>query len=96
MRTAENIYKRKDGYWEGRYKNGYKENRKVHYKSVYAKKYTECKEKRNELENKASLPPDKKKITIDDLFKMYIVHIRKESTLSTYHNLYYKDRKSVV
>ncbi len=42
-RRGDNIHKRKDGRWEGRYKNGYKLDGSVKYSSVYAKTYTECK-----------------------------------------------------
>lgn len=46
MRRGENIYQRKDKRWEARYKIGYNsETQKAIYKSVYAKSYTEVKEK---------------------------------------------------
>ena len=44
-RRGENIYKRKDGRWEGRYIKGRKPNRKPIYGYVYAKKYNECRER---------------------------------------------------
>lgn len=44
-RRGENIYKRKDGRWEGRYKAGYNVNGKVKYRSVYAKSYQAVKDK---------------------------------------------------
>lgn len=44
-RRGDNIHKRKDGRWEGRYKSGYKSNGDVKYSSVYARSYTECKNK---------------------------------------------------
>ena len=44
-RRGENIYKRKDGRWEGRYKCEFNSNGKVQYRSVYAKTYQEVKEK---------------------------------------------------
>lgn len=44
-RTGENIYKRKDGRWEGRFIHSYGENGKAKYKYVYAKTYTEVKAK---------------------------------------------------
>ena len=44
-KTGENIRKRKDGRWEGRYKAGRSPDGKVRYRSVYAKTYTEVKEK---------------------------------------------------
>lgn len=44
-RKGENIRKRKDGRWEGRYKRGVKENGTPDYGSVYGKTYKEVKEK---------------------------------------------------
>ncbi len=43
-RRGENIYKRKDGRWEGRYIKEYVEG-KAHYRAVYAKSYREAKNK---------------------------------------------------
>ena len=45
MRTGQNIYKRKDGRWEGRYFSGYNSNGRIKYTSIYAKSYGEVKEK---------------------------------------------------
>ncbi len=44
-RKGENIYKRKDGRWEGRYIAGRIEGGKARYQSVYGKTYLETKEK---------------------------------------------------
>ncbi len=44
-RRGENIRKRKDGRWEGRYKSGIDKNGKNRYMSVYGKTYSEVKEK---------------------------------------------------
>jgi integrase len=44
-RKGENIYKRKDGRWEGRYIKGKKENGKPRYGYVYGAKYGEVKGK---------------------------------------------------
>lgn len=44
-RRGENIYKRKDGRWEGRYPKGRKTNGRIHYGYVYASTYQETKEK---------------------------------------------------
>ena len=44
-KRGENIYKRKDKRWEGRYKKGYGPNHKIMYGYVYGKTYTEVKEK---------------------------------------------------
>lgn len=45
MAKGENIYKRKDGRWEGRYKKGYDENKKIRYGYCYGHSYRETKEK---------------------------------------------------
>lgn len=44
-RRGENIYKRKDKRWEGRYVAGYNADGRAIYKSVYGKSYTEVKMK---------------------------------------------------
>ena len=44
-RTGENIYKRKDGRWEGRFIYAYGEDGKAKYKYVYAKTYAAVKTK---------------------------------------------------
>ena len=44
-RTGENIYKRKDGRYEGRYIKGYDINGKAQLGYVYARTYTEAKDK---------------------------------------------------
>lgn len=41
-RRGDNIHKRNDGRWEGRYKFGIKEDGSTAYRSVYAKTYNEC------------------------------------------------------
>jgi len=44
-KRGENIYKRKDGRWEGRYIKGRRSDGKLIYGYVYARKYSDCKEK---------------------------------------------------
>ena len=44
-KKGENIYKRKDGRWEGRYIRCYDENGKIKYGYVYSKTYSETKAK---------------------------------------------------
>lgn len=48
-RRGENIRKRNDGRWEGRYKNGVKDDGTNKYISVYGKSYTEVKNKLIEI-----------------------------------------------
>lgn len=44
-RKGENIYKRKDGRWEGRLPNGSKPDGKTRYRSVYGFSYLDVKKK---------------------------------------------------
>lgn len=44
-RRGENIYKRKDGRWEGRYVIGRKPNGRTAFSYIYGKTYTEVKKK---------------------------------------------------
>lgn len=57
-RKGENIYKRKDGRWEGRYIKGRSENGKAIYGYVYASSYSDVKKKRHLAMNnvKSTLP----------------------------------------
>lgn len=47
-RKGENIYKRKDGRWEGRYIRSYDSEHKAKYAYVYGKTYSEVKRKLTE------------------------------------------------
>ncbi|MGX4686996.1 tyrosine-type recombinase/integrase [Vagococcus sp. JNUCC 83] len=44
VKKGENIYKRKDGRWEGRYKKGRKANGSLKYGYIYGKRYKEVKD----------------------------------------------------
>lgn len=44
-KRGDNIHKRKDGRWEGRYKKGRRSDGTIQYGSVYGKSYTEVKKK---------------------------------------------------
>lgn len=54
-KTGENIYKRKDGRWEGRYIKS-RENGQAKYGSVYARTYTEVKRKLEYAKSKKHVP----------------------------------------
>ena len=56
-RKGENIYKRKDGRWEGRYIKGHNNTNKTIYGYVYAYSYKEVKEKLNTA--KSNIPFEK-------------------------------------
>lgn len=58
MAKGENIYKRKDGRWEARYKKGYDKNRKIKYGYCYGHSYKEAKEKLNRAKAEFIFYPD--------------------------------------
>ena len=88
-KKGENIYKRKDGRWEGRYKCGFDKNGRTKYKSVYSQSYKDCKEKLNYAKNtqdkyKADI---KVSLTVNELFDDWLKNIVvkvKQSTANTY------------
>ncbi len=91
-KKGENIYKRNDGRWEGRYKSGFDKNGKTKYKSVYSKTYGECKQKlliaKNIQLNKKSNV--KLCLTMKEIILAWIKSICinvKQSTLNTYVNM---------
>ncbi len=61
-RRGENIHKRSDGRWEGRYRDGYDKNGKTKYSSVYAKSYLEVKSKLMEANKRMEAKQEKKRI----------------------------------
>lgn len=91
-RRGDNIHKRRDGRWEGRYKSGYKENGLAKYSSVYAYSYSECKRKLTEAQSNANRAP---RITANNVFFsevlyawLYTNKVRiKGSTEAKYKNL---------
>lgn len=91
-KKGENIYKRNDGRWEGRYKYGFDKNGKTKYKSIYSKTYKECKQKlifakNMQSEKKSSI---KLSLTIKEMILLWLENIRinvKQSTINTYKNM---------
>ena len=88
MRKQRNIYKRKDGRWEGRYFKEYDKNGKIKYGSVYANTYKEVKEKL-ELINSKIKKTSNKHITVKFNIVSYewlknIKNSVRQSTYATY------------
>lgn len=73
-RRGENIRKRKDNRWEGRYIAGYNESGKAKYVSVYAKTYLEVKKKLSEAqtETRKALPTPKEKISFREVLFLWL------------------------
>ncbi|MCM1060910.1 MAG: site-specific integrase [Eubacterium sp.] len=88
-RRGENIFKRKDGRWEGRYKSGLTETGKTKYSSVYARTYLECSQKLQAAKRKTCVY--KNSITFEQLFEQWLEsrkNIVKRSTYMNYVSLY--------
>lgn len=86
-RRGENIYKRKDGRWEGRYKNGIKPNGKTRYSSVYGRAYSDVKKQLAEKRSEQKTDALKCSFTFKELADVWlesIVHNVKESTYANY------------
>jgi len=90
-RRGENIRKRKDGRWEGRYINFYRSDGKAQYRSVYAPSYSEVKEK---LNKQKAVPRTQRQmtslVTAEQLFLMWLEDKRisvKESSYANYHQV---------
>lgn len=91
-RKGENIYKRKDGRWEGRYIRSYDEANKARYAYVYGKTYGEVKQKlsvERSTPKKASIAAQSL-LTYDELLDSWLHSSQlntKESTHARYAHL---------
>lgn len=95
-KKGENIYRRKDGRWEGRYIRSHNGNGKAEYGYIYGKTYGEVKQKLLQLKALPQLRPEKhggKAITysllLDDWLSASKLNV-KESTYARYVHLIQK------
>ena len=95
-RRGENIYKRKDGRWEGRYKSGYKENGQAKYRSVYGHSYAEVRHKLAPMKVSASVSHAVCLLTVKDLFSEWLSAVKLRVKLSTYANYQMKVGKHIL
>lgn len=92
-KKGENIYKRKDGRWEGRYIRYYDENGKAKYGYVYSKTYNEVKKKLIEKKSQVGTKCEtlsNKTILYNDVLNAWLQSAKiniKESTYSRYFHL---------
>ncbi len=93
-KKGENIYKRKDGRWEGRYIKGYSDTNRTQYGYVYAYSYKEVKEKlyhaKINVSNKTSEVDVNLNLQYDywlDLWLKYKKSFVKKSTYIRYKNI---------
>ena len=85
-RVGNNIYKRKDGRWEGRYIKGYNESSKAVYGFVYAKTYREVKNKllMSQLAKASNTGNYSNKLTFADVSRKWLFNISLTAKQSTY------------
>lgn len=91
-RKGENIYKRKDGRWEGRYILSHDLEHKAKYAYVYGKTYSEVKRRliEGKRENKMTKLPPKNSPTYNELLDAWLHSTQlntKESTQARYAHL---------
>lgn len=91
-KRGENIHKRKDGRWEGRYIKFRRPDGKIHYGSVYGKTYRETKEKlrmtSTTVQYSSKSPKDD--MYYKELLDMWLNNNRvrlKQATLTKYQNI---------
>lgn len=91
-KRGDNIHKRKDGRWEGRFKKGRKPDGTIIYGSLYGKTYREVKSKLSELpkiEQNLRLPQNHER-TFGEVLSLWMEHNRirlKGGTINKYQNL---------
>lgn len=92
-RHGENIRKRKDGRWEGRYLVYSEEKEKEKYRSVYGRSYGEVKEKMNIEKNRMRQPlgelqeekkTEEEKMLFTDMAEQWLAEVKYTKKLSTY------------
>lgn len=87
-RRGENIYKRKDGRWEGRYIRAYNENGKAIYGSVYGQTYSKAKqklaEKREIIAKRLPTAPQDGSIKYADVLRDWLQSMKIGIKASTY------------
>lgn len=93
-KRGSNIYKRKDGRYEGRIPIGYKENGTLKYKSVYARTLAEVKEKMAQLYSvRIEITTSPLKLTVRDAAEQWLMSAKlrvKESSYANYENIVFK------
>lgn len=95
-RKGLNIYHRKDGRYEGRYADGYLENGKKKYRSIYGKTYTEVKERLIKIKSKVVVPKTDSGLTVKKLFNEWLYAKRIQTKGSTFANYAFKVQKHLL
>ena len=95
-RRGENIYHRKDGRWEGRYKTGYDESGKAKYRSVYGHSYAEVRSKIAPLKASITAPIVSCQMLVKELFTEWLSAVKLRVKTSTYANYQMKVEKHIL
>lgn len=95
-RKGINIYKRKDGRWEGRYRVFLNEIDNYKYYSVYGKTYTEAREKLELRKSEKTIPNKKCVLTVENLFNLLLENIKNKVKASTLANYRFKLNKHIL
>ena len=86
-KRGSNIYKRKDGRYEGRIAVGYKENGSLKYKSVYAHTLAEVKEKMAQFYSvRSEITASPLKLTVRDAADQWLMSAKLRVKESSYAN----------
>lgn len=95
-KRGENIYKRKDGRWEGRYKNGFKQNGKTKYSSVYGRSYSEVRSILQKKRTEQKTMSAKCGFTFGELADIWLESVRNNVKESTFSNYCMKLQKHII
>ena len=95
-RRGENIYKRKDGRWEGLYKCGFTNVGKAKYHSVYGHSYAEVRAKLAPLKVAAPAINTSCHLTVKELFSEWLSAVKLRVKPSTYANYQMKVEKHIL
>lgn len=95
-RRGENIYKRKDGRWEGRFKNGLKANGKTKYSSVYGKSYNEVRSLLAKRRSEIRASAVHCKMTFGEIAALWLENVKNTVKESTYLNYMCKLQKHIL
>lgn len=98
-RRGENIHKRKDGRWEGRYIKKHDIDGKAIYGSVYAKTYLDVKRKLIEMNKMAldnTLPPKEQKIAFREVLYLWLENNRIKLKQQTYADYKYMIESHII
>ena len=85
-RRGENIFKRKDGRWEGRFIADRRADGKAVYRSVYAHTYAECSEKLKQAKCSGIAVKSGNVKTVNELFGAWLDSRRSCIKITSYSN----------